>query len=499
MKSTLLRACACALLLASPTLPKAARYLFVWAGDAEGKQSDFLAVLDVTPQNPTYGRIVGSVAAGAVATIPHHTEYSMPESGFLFANGFRSGKSFIFDVRNPLRMKLVRAFDAIDGYMHPHSFVRLPNGHVLVTFSMKHGERGGGLVELDNDGRVVRAVSAVRLLRSRCPHSALQHCRAAGSRPHPVHQLSYALPHGPGVAVQVWTMSDLKLLRTIRLSPGSRGYGHEDTGTEGAGGWKTVLVQTRSCGLHRITGLESDEPRSESVYTFEGGLCGVPLVVDHYWIEAVPAMGGVVVLDVSNPAKPVKYQRSPSGRTSLPTGWHGMRPTAGSFSIPGAPTANCHASIRPQLRQAHRGRGLPEREFLTPGIQHDQPRPPQRIPGGRAPARSGVFSLSSKALGLWARRRSASKATRPGGAMKKRRACARRFQLPLLGSNQDSPDPESGVLPVTPRGSNLDHFSCHGAEGDRTPDLCIANAALSQLSYRPQREYCRRSPAGAVN
>lgn len=26
------------------------------------------------------------------------------------------------------------------------------------------------------------------------------------------------------------------------------------------------------------------------------------------------------------------------------------------------------------------------------------------------------------------------------------------FELPLLGSNQDSPDPESGVLPVTPRG-----------------------------------------------
>jgi len=27
-------------------------------------------------------------------------------------------------------------------------------------------------------------------------------------------------------------------------------------------------------------------------------------------------------------------------------------------------------------------------------------------------------------------------------------------QLPLLGSNQDSPDPESGVLPITPRGSD---------------------------------------------
>ena len=28
----------------------------------------------------------------------------------------------------------------------------------------------------------------------------------------------------------------------------------------------------------------------------------------------------------------------------------------------------------------------------------------------------------------------------------------RTSELPLLGSNQDSPDPESGVLPVTPRG-----------------------------------------------
>src|SRR2546423_15482512 len=28
-----------------------------------------------------------------------------------------------------------------------------------------------------------------------------------------------------------------------------------------------------------------------------------------------------------------------------------------------------------------------------------------------------------------------------------------RFELPLLGSNKDSPDPESGVLPVTPRGT----------------------------------------------
>src|SRR5438445_10864669 len=58
---------------------------------------------------------------------------------------------------------------------------------------------------------------------------------------------------------------------------------------------------------------------------------------------------------------------------------------------------------------------------------------------------------------------------------------ASRFELPLLGSNQVSPDPESGVLPVTPRGSD------YGAEGARTPDLLGAIQALSQLSYSPAR------------
>ena len=42
-----------------------------------------------------------------------------------------------------------------------------------------------------------------------------------------------------------------------------------------------------------------------------------------------------------------------------------------------------------------------------------------------------------------------------------------------------------------------------GAKGDRTPDLGIANAALSQLSYRPFHEgtaklAARKSPVNAT-
>jgi hypothetical protein len=297
------------------------RYLYVWAGDADKKASDFLAVIDVTPQRSQYGRVVASAAAGAVGTTPHHTEYGLSETGFLFANGFNSGKSFIFDVRDPIRPKVVRTFDEIEGYMHPHSFVRLPNGNALVTFHHKHGEPGGGLVELNNEGRVVRSVSAVDpnvsdvLIR---PYSiaVLPRLDRLVTTSSPM-----SFIEGSGIAVQVWRMSDLKLLKTIRLSPGPRGYGHEDPQEPRVlADGKTVLVQTRSCGLHRVTGLDTDLPRAEPVYTFEGGLCGVPIVVDDFWIEAVPAIGGVVVLDVSDSAKPVKVSELSLGATQF-THW----------------------------------------------------------------------------------------------------------------------------------------------------------------------------------
>jgi len=310
MTKKVLRTLSLAVPLLAATSGAPTRYLFVWIGDADKKASDFLAVLDVTQQHGSYGRIIASVPAGAVGTIPHHTEYSLPKDGFMFANGFESGRSFIFDVRDPLHPKVTHTFDEAAGYTHPHSFVRLPNGHALVSFHMKHGERGGGLVEFDNEGHVIRSVSAVDpsvpdvLIR---PYSiaVLPNLDRLVSTSSPMHFLD-----GFGIAVQVWRMSDLKLLHTIRLSPGSRGYGHEDPQEPRVlADGKTVYVQTRSCGLHRVFGLDTDKPRTEPVYTFEGGLCGVPIVVGHYWIEAVPAISGVVVLDASNPAKPVSVSQ----------------------------------------------------------------------------------------------------------------------------------------------------------------------------------------------
>ncbi len=70
------------------------------------------------------------------------------------------------------------------------------------------------------------------------------------------------------------------------------------------------------------------------------------------------------------------------------------------------------------------------------------------------------------------------------------RDTASRFELPLLGSNQDSPDPESGVLPVTPRGiaSNANH-------GLRT------SSSRSRMLWRAGSGRCGReqSPYGCID
>lgn len=72
-----------ALLVAAwPTLGLAqqqrpAPYLYVWAGDADTVDSDFLAVIDVRPGSPTYARVVATVPAFARGTRPHHTEHQL--------------------------------------------------------------------------------------------------------------------------------------------------------------------------------------------------------------------------------------------------------------------------------------------------------------------------------------------------------------------------------------------------------------------------------------
>ena len=85
----------------------------------------------------------------------------------------------------------------------------------------------------------------------------------------------------------------------------------------------SVYVQTLSCGIQRITGLSTQEPVAKLVYTFPGNWCGVPTLVDRFLIQSVPAVHGLIALDLANPEKPREASRislSSSFRAHW-TGW----------------------------------------------------------------------------------------------------------------------------------------------------------------------------------
>jgi hypothetical protein len=306
-------------------------YLIVWAGDRAHQGNDFLAVIDADPASGSYGHIVTSLATDQPSVRVHHTEYTMPASGMLFANDHDADRTFIFDVRDPLHPKIAASFTDMAGYMHPHSYVRLPNGHVLATFQHVHhaGTEGtarktGGLVEIDDRGQLIRSASnadpafsgALLMPYSLVVLPQLDRVLSTNSSMHDEDVMS-------GVTYQVWRLSDLRLLRTAYLDVGENRYGQISPEEPRLGPDGSVFVQTLACGIERITGVEQSEPKSRLVYTFPGNWCGVPTIVGHFLVQSVPAVHGFIVLDLANAAKPREVSRLSLSETYTPhwTAW----------------------------------------------------------------------------------------------------------------------------------------------------------------------------------
>ena len=305
-------------------------FLYVWTASADTTQPDFLAVFDVRPTSDRYGRLVTTVPVPGRKNWPHHTEHEMPADGRLFANGFASGQSFIFDTKDPAHPRLDGQFGDVAGMMHPHSFLRLPNGNVLATFQMQHDSLGvapGGLAELTDHGALVRHASAngAGVDRRIRPYSAVI-----------IPKLDRILSTTTDMdgkdaipTVQLWRLSDLRLLQTFDLPQGPRG---DEAGLTAeprllADG-KTVLVSTFDCGLYLLTGLDGPSPAGQLVSSFprkKNTYCAIPVIAGHYYLVTVPAWNAVVSLDISNPAKPREVSRVELGVEDVPH-WIAIEP-----------------------------------------------------------------------------------------------------------------------------------------------------------------------------
>ena len=293
------------------------QYLYLWTASADASQPDFLAVLDVTENGDRYGRLVTTLPVPGRGNGPHHTEHEMPADRQLFANGFTSGQSFVFDLTNPAAPRIVGQFGDVDGYSHPHSFLRLPNGNVLATFQMRHDPasgavRTGGIVEMTPAGAEVRSSSAdapgmaagLRVYSGQVV-PAFDRLVTTTTDMHKDDPASRNL--------QVWRLSDLALVRTFPLPDGPAG--NEGTLTaeprlmpDG----KTVLVSTFSCGLYLMEGLDGETPSARLVASFPrrpDTFCAIPVISGHYYLVTVPAWSAVVSLDISDPLSPKEVGR----------------------------------------------------------------------------------------------------------------------------------------------------------------------------------------------
>jgi hypothetical protein len=306
------------------------RYLYVWAGDSAAKASDFLAVIDANPASPQYGAVLTSLATGTIGTHPHHTEAEMPADGHLLANSFHTGKSWLFDLTDPVKPKLITSFGEVAGFSHPHTYLRLADGSVLATFQYKddsaarvtphmHEEMKGmpmpkgverttgGLVHMDERGTVIRSASAADNAiadKHIYPYSVLavpSIDRAVSTTT----DMDDSDAKATGQWVQFWKLSDLTLLKSIALKPGPRGNENEFTGEarllpDG----KSVYIHTFMCGLYLVRDVGAAEPTATLVKSFQGEGCGVPILAGHFWLQPVPEGHSLVSLDITDPEHP---------------------------------------------------------------------------------------------------------------------------------------------------------------------------------------------------
>lgn len=309
-------------------------YLLVLAGDKDGAQEDFLAVIDLKPGSPTLGKAVATKPIGHRGSMPHHMEYELPPPGkLLFANAHHPEETLLVDISDPLAIVIRKRLRPPPPLRFQHDYARLPNGNVLTGFLRSEGaspmatDRAdpgghGGIAEYTEGGRLLRSASAAVAgfkapVRLYAVLPMLDQDRIVTTSARMMEKYSADV-------VQIWRYSDLKLLHTISLPPGKKRDGTPlgwsammpFAAREMADG--SVLINSYGCAFYRLTRLSSADPKIDHVYDIHGRDpatewtrvgCSVPLVIGKHWIMPVASSESVYVLDVSDPASPREVSR----------------------------------------------------------------------------------------------------------------------------------------------------------------------------------------------
>jgi hypothetical protein len=298
-------------------------YLLVWAGDADRQNADFLALIDADPTSETYGKVVRTYPVRSRGNEPHALS-PVRDDRRVFGGGLLTNRIFSFDLAKPLAARLLRVDEPAPGrgLSAPAESVSLPNGHVVVACPDRTGYRGdprevvaagGGLVELDGNGQFVKEVSAndpeaqglviapygITLAGNRLVTTNNGHGWAATSR----------LERMPGISVQIWRSTELKLLKTVILEAGPRGEENlAPLAPRAARRGPMVYVNTDlGGGLYASDSVGTAYPAFRLIFDFgEGSLPGGAALTpdDRFYVTALTGRGRVASLDLADPYNP---------------------------------------------------------------------------------------------------------------------------------------------------------------------------------------------------
>jgi selenium-binding protein 1 len=133
-------------------------YLYVFCVDADARDNDFLAVIDVDAESARYGQVLYQLDLGSAGNETHHFGYTDDRSHIWGCSLF-SNRIFVINVSDdPARPKLVKSFDSSEktGFTGPHSPYALPGRMLISYLGGKDGGLPAGLAEFDNDGTFIR-------------------------------------------------------------------------------------------------------------------------------------------------------------------------------------------------------------------------------------------------------------------------------------------------------------------------------------------------------
>jgi selenium-binding protein 1 len=140
-------------------LDRPEKYLYVFCVDADAKDNDFLAVIDVDAASAKYGKVIYQLDLGSAGNETHHFGFT-DDRTHIWGCSLFSSRIFIIDVASdpakPRLESIIGPGDHEAPFTGPHSPYALP-GRMLISYL--GGADGGlpaGLAEFTNDGRFIR-------------------------------------------------------------------------------------------------------------------------------------------------------------------------------------------------------------------------------------------------------------------------------------------------------------------------------------------------------